>query len=239
MRRSIINEYDKLADKLANYVGAMKYRFMNLCVKSEPVALITVKIMIEGELKKIEDCCKVSKDDDYHFKLFPKYDEDMPAVRMGVARVHPEFKQEEKSIKMQVPDGTGKVVDYDVKYLELTMPEVDDDRYDVLKEGVKAVYDDCKFQMEFANSRSKTKFAELAPTETKENLDTLDAELDKLNKQWDEQRDRLYEQKMNEVNAAYEKWLVSKGKDEIAQMELEDAEGNDVTTRMKLSHKGQ
>jgi len=235
MRRATVNEYNKLADKLANHVGSMKYRFMNLCVKSEPVSLVSVEVLIEGKFKKLEDCCKVSKDDDYHFKLFPQYDDDMQAIMMGITRAHPEFKQEVKTISVTVPDGAGKDTDYKVKYLELTMPEVDDERYDLLTDSVKVIYDSCKAQMERANIRSKAVFASLAPGETPENLKLLDDELDKLNKQWNEHRDKQRDAKLDEINEAYNRWLSHMGQQEIARMEDEDAHGDGTAMRMRMS----
>ena len=72
-----------------------------------------------------------------------------------------------------VPDRNGEERNIDAKYILLTMPEVDDNRYDVLKEAVKVEYNLCKEQMEGANIVAQTKFATLAAGETKEDLETL------------------------------------------------------------------
>lgn len=234
MRRAIIFEYERLADNLANYVGLMNFRFMNLCIKAEPASLIPVEISIDGEKEKLENCADVAKEDDYQFMIIPKFEEDLKDIMRGIALSHPEFKQEIKTKTVVVPDEDGGERDYDVNYLLLTMPEVDDDRYDVLKEGVKLIYDDCKLRMETANNKAKIKIAQLAFTETKENLELLDKELDKLNKQWNEQRDKLRDNKIEEIDAAYNKWLGSFGREEIARMEEEDAHSTDAGMRMKM-----
>ena len=235
MRRATISEYDKLAELLANYVGVMKYRFMNLCIKSEPAALVPIEVKIEGEVKKLEECCKVSKDDDYHFKLFPDYDDDIPAIRQGVTKSHPEFKQEIKSLSIPIPDEKGGEKDYEVKYIELTMPEVDDDRFDVLKNAAKVIYEECKVQMETANAKSKAAFAQLVPQESKDDADRLYNELDTLYTQRNEHRDKLYEAKLDEITSAYNKWLAQQARNEIAKMEKEDAEG--TSNSIKLNRK--
>ena len=234
MRRAIIFEYERLADNLANYVGLMNFRFMNLCIKAEPASLIPVEISIDGEKEKLENCADVAKEDDYQFMIIPKFEEDLKDIMRGIALSHPEFKQEIQTKTVVVPDEDGGERDYDVKYLLLTMPEVDDDRYDVLKEGVKLIYDDCKLRMEAANNKAKVKFSQLAFTETKENLELLDKELDKLNKQWNEQRDKLRDNKIEEIDAAYNKWLGSFGREEIARMEEEDAHSTDAGMSMKM-----
>jgi hypothetical protein len=234
MRRAIIREYDKLAENLSNYVAVMNYRFMNLCVKAEPVSLLPITVMIDGESQKLEECVQLGKDGDYMFALFPKYEEDMGSIMRGVALAHPEFKQEIKQMSVTVPEENGREREQEVDYLQVTMPEVDDERYDVLKEGVKLVYDECKAQMEVANNKAKVKFTELSVIETKENLELLDNELDKLNNQWNAQRDRLRDIKLEEINSAYNKWLGAQAQKEIAMMEEEDARGTDAVNSTKM-----
>ena len=236
MRRAIINEYEKLTTNLSNYVGVMNFRFMNLCVKAEPVSLLPVEVMVEGEPKKLEDCASVAKKNDYQFMLLPKLEEDLKAIMRGVAMSHPEFKQEIITNSVTVPDPDGNDREQEVKYLEVTMPEVDDERYEVLKKGVDAIYDECKIQMEVANNKAKAKFTELAFTETEENLDLLNKELEKLNTQWNGQRDKLRDAKIEEIDNAYNKWLGVQGQKEIARMEEEDARGVDAVRSMKMDN---
>lgn len=234
MRRAIIREYDKLADKLSNYVGVMNYRFMNLCVKAEIVSLLPVKVMIEGESQKLEECANVLQESETEFRILPKYEEDLKDIMVGITMAHPEFKQDIKSMTVDIPDEDGAVQQQDYKYILLSMPAVDDDRYKVLKDGVKLSYDECKLQMEVANDRSKAKFAELASTETEGNMDLLKKELDKLNDQWNEQRDKLRDAKLDEINKAYNKWLATMAQNEIARMEEEDAHSLRSGMSMKL-----
>lgn len=233
MRKAIIKEYDKLADKLANFVAALNYRFMELCVKAEPVALLNVSPMIDGKVTKLEECAKVAKPDDYSFMVIPDFDEDLPAVQKSIFRAHPEFKMAIEIIKVDSMDEEGNPEEVDARYLRLTMPEVNDERYDVLKDGAKLLYEECKAQMEAANTMSKGKFAELATDETKENVERLDKALKKLNEQWDTKRDSLYQAKLDEIDKAYNKWLAGQAQQEIAKMEEDDARG--TTTGIRLS----
>lgn len=234
MRRATINEYEKLADKLSNNVGVMNYRFMDLCVKAEPVSLLPVEVLIEGETKKIEECANISKEGDFQFEVFPNYEEDLNAIMKSVMRFHPEFKQEIKTTRVSISDENGQDKGYDIRYLLLTMPEVNDDRYDVLKEGVKVIYNECKVQMELANNKSKVKFAELAMGETKENLELLDKELDKLNNQWNTQRDNLYNAKLQEIEDAHNKWLAEQDELERKRQEDEAAHSETAATSMRM-----
>lgn len=234
MRRATIAEYDRLADKLASLVAMMDYRFKNICVKAEEVSLLPITARIEGEDKNLEDCATIGKDDDYHFMIFPKYDEDMMDIAVAIARVHPEFRQERKSMPVTVPDRHGNEKEVDAKYILLTMPEVDDERYDVLKEAVKVEYNLCKEQMEGANIVAQAKFATLAAGETKEDLDILQEEVDNLNEEWSGKRDDIHAAKLKEIEDAHRKWQEEQEESNQQRREEEAARGESAATSMKI-----
>ena len=235
MRRATIREFDSLGEKYTNYIGIMDFRFRNLCIKSDPMALLPVKVLIEGELQNIEQCADVGKDNDYQFMVFPKYEEDLGQIAKGILEVHSEFKVEGKTMPIESVDENGNDQTVDVKYLLLTMPVVNDDRYKVLKDGVDAIYQDCKIQMESANNISKAKFAELAPGETKEDLDKLDKELKRLNKQWNEQRDKIHQAKLDDIEEAHNKWLAEQAEQMQQRTEQENARGEEAAHSMKMN----
>ena len=235
MRRATIREFDSLGEKYTNYIGIMDFRFRNLCIKSDPMALLSVKVLIEGELQNIEQCADVGKDNDYQFMVFPKYEEDLGQIAKGILEVHSEFKVEGKTMPIESVDENGNDQTVDVKYLLLTMPVVNDDRYKVLKDGVDAIYQDCIIQMESANNISKAKFAELAPGETKEDLDKLDKELKRLNKQWNEQRDKIHQAKLDDIEEAHNKWLAEQAEQMQQRTEQENARGEEAAHSMKMN----
>ena len=199
------------------------------------MALLPVKVLIEGELQNIEKCADVGKDNDYQFMVFPKYEEDLGQIAKGILEVHSEFKVEGKTMPIESVDENGNDQTVDVKYLLLTMPVVNDDRYKVLKDGVDAIYQDCKIQMESANNISKAKFAELAPGETKEDLDKLDKELKRLNKQWNEQRDKIHQAKLDDIEEAHNKWLAEQAEQMQQRTEQENARGEEAAHSMKMN----
>ena len=207
MRRVIIREFDQLSEALSNINAMFAFRLMNLCVKAEEVALLPVKVMVEGEMQNLEQCSSLHKKDDYTFVIIPKFDEDITQIGFGVAHVHPEFKQSVESTIVDVtqPDGSKKKVE--AHYIEVTMPEVDDNRYDVLKDGVKLAYEDCKMRMEVANAKADVKFAELCEGEEEANIDIIKQERKKLNDQWYGQRDKLYEDKLKEIEEAHLQYI--------------------------------
>ena len=236
MRRSIIKEFDQLGESLSNQSAQFAYRMKNLCVKAEEVALLPVEILIEGEFQKLESCATIGKKDDYSFMVFPNYEEDLETMGKGIFRVHPEFKQKIESMQVDSVDEAGKNKSMDVHYILLTMPEVDDDRYDVLKDGVKVCYEECKARMEVLNRKADAKFAELTIGDTDEDVKKLKAAREKLNEQWYGHRDKLYNEKLQEIEEAHNKWLAERGEEERKRMEDEASHNDNVALSMRMTH---
>ena len=145
------------------------YRYANLCIKADELSLLPIVIVVEGETKKFEDVANVAKDGEYAFKIFPKYDDDLEAVSMGITHEHPEFKQERKTLEVQTEDGKN----VEIPYLLVTMPPVDNDRHDVLKQGADALYQECKAQMEAAKTQAEAEIAMLMAGESKDAIDNV------------------------------------------------------------------
>ena len=206
MKREIIKEFDMLGDALSTLNAQFSYRLMNLCVKAEPVSLLSIEANIEGEFQKLEDCAQIGKEDDYSFQIVPNYDDDLPTLAQAVFREHPEFKQEFKKLQVDISEDPNNPDVHDVYYLQVTMPEVDDERYDLLKNGVKAYYEENKAQMEAVSAKYDAKFATLLDGESPEDVKKVKEARDKQTKTWYEQRDKIYNDKLQEIEDAHEKW---------------------------------
>jgi hypothetical protein len=206
MKREIIKEFDMLGDALSTLNAQFSYRLMNLCVKAEPVSLLSIEAMIEGEPQKLEECARIGKEDDYSFQIFPNYDDDISALAKAIFMDHPEFKQEMRTMQVDISEDESKPDMQDVYYIQVTMPEVDDNRYDVLKNGVKAFYEENKAQMEAVSAKYDAKFATLLDGESPEDVKKVKEARDKQTKTWYEQRDKIYNDKLQEIEDAHEKW---------------------------------
>ena len=234
MRRIIIKEFDKLAEDLSNFVAMFNFRMKDLCVKAEEVALLSVKVQVEGEMQNLEKCTTIGKKDDYNFMIFPNYDEDMPALQQGLFRAHPEFKQKIESMTVDVLGKDNKTTEKEARYVLVTMPKVDDDRYDLLKNAVKAMHEECKTQMQNANTRADVKLAELTIGEEKANIDLIKAKRDELNAQWNGKREELYNEKLQEIEDAHNQWLTEKAERDLQKEEERAARGEEVTYSMRM-----
>ena len=218
MKREIIKEFDMLGDALSTLNAQFAYRLMNLCVKAEPVSLLSIEAMIEGESQKLEDCTQIGKEDDYSFQIFPNYDGDIPALAQAIFMDHPEFKQEMKTMQVNISTDEDNPDMQDVHYIQVTMPEVDDNRYDVLKNGVKAYYEENKAQMESVCAKYDAKLATLLDGESEEDVKKVKKAREKQTKTWNEHRDTIYNDKLKEIEDAHEKWQYQQKKNKINRL---------------------
>ena len=222
MKRSVINKFGMMESKLSGYVAQLNYRFMNLCVKAEPMSLLSARFNIQGEEKQIEDVAQVSKKGDYQFMAIPNFEDDMAPLAVGIALKHPEFKQEYGEETVNVVDEQGDPQSVKVKYLLLTMPEVDDNRYDALKTAVDAAYNQCKTQMEAVVERAEPEIALLQEGEDQQDIDRVKAVVERLKKSYNDQREKLYDENMKEIEEGHENWLIKQSEVRISRRRTEN-----------------
>lgn len=207
MKRAITNQFDQLVEKLTSYVAMLNFRYLNLCIKAEEASLIPVRVHIEGTDKNLEQVAYTAKKDEYRFWIVPKYEEDLPQICEGVARVHPEFKQKIDTVKVDGFDDEFSPAERDVTILQLTMPEVNDDRHDILKDAADLFYEECKVKMEAAVAKASAEMAVLAVGESEEDIEAMEDTVKKIDGKLKEQRDKLHDDKLKEIEEAYQAWI--------------------------------
>lgn len=235
MRRTVLKEYDQFGEDLSNHCTRFAYRLMNLCVKAEEVALLPIEVMVEDELQKLEDCASLAKKDEYTFMVVPKFDEDMPAICMGVTTEHPEFKQDFDTFTVTSVDETGESIEQEVRYLLLKMPAVDNDRYKVLKDGVEALYQECKGEMEFVSNKYEASLSALSVGESEPELKRLKKAIDKTIDQWEGHRDKLYKEKLQEIEDAHNMWMADRVEETLDNMEEQEAHNEEAGFSMRIN----
>ena len=207
-----------LGDALSTLNAQFAYRLMNLCVKAEPVSLLSVEAMIEGESQKLEQCSQIGKEDDYSFQVYPNYDGDIPALAQAIFKEHPEFKQEFKTMQVDISTDENNPDMQDVHYIQVTMPEVDDNRYDVLKNGVNAFYEENKAQMEAVSAKYDAKLASLIEGESDQDIKKLKEAREKQTNSWNQQRDNIYEAKIKEIEEGHDRWQSNQKMDKLNRL---------------------
>ena len=234
MKRAIINQLGQLSEQLKGYVGALNYRYLNLCVKAEEASLLPIQVPIEDEFKNLEDVAYAGKKtgDDYSLYIVPKIQDDMRDIQQAVMKFHPEFIQEVQKEKVNAGEDGGE---QEVQLLRLKMPEVNDDRYDLLKQGVDTFYNMCKAEMEQAKMEADIQFATLSVDESPEDIDKLKKGVDETNDMWVKKRDQLRDDKLKEIEEAHNQWLADQQASAQKKQEEHAAHNEEVGSSMRIN----
>jgi hypothetical protein len=155
-----------------------------------------------------------------------------------VFEAHPEFKQQ---FMLRPTEGEDQELEpkqlYDptvqgFKYLLCTMPEVDKNRYDLLKNGVKALHGECISKINILNMQTKAALTDGSFLSTQKDMDEAEARLKELYDTTKEKADQLLQDKLDEIEEAYKHYLEG---DKSANDDEEAYDpGYDVLTGMRL-----
>ena len=236
MKRAIYKEFDQYGDDLSGHCARFSYRLMNLCVKAEEVSLLPVEVLIDGDLQRIEECAKIAKKDEYTFMVVPNFEEDLTAVAQGVFLEHPEFIQKVESMTVDGVDEEGKPVSSDMPYLLLTMPKVDNDRYKVLKDSAKALYEECKAAMELATAGADVKLPPLMVGESEEDIKRFNKMRDQLEAEWNGHREKVYQEKLQEIEDAHNLWMADNVESILDRFEDDAAHNDNAGSSFRLNY---
>jgi ribosome recycling factor len=189
-----------MESRLGGYVTLLVYRYANLCVKAQPLSLLSAQIIDEEMgVMKLEQVAGVMLLDEYHLKLVPFDPRFNFPLCKAIMKEHPEFKQD-----LVKPENGEE----DERILILTMPEVNKDRRDVLIDSVNVLFDGCKAKMDKTSAEYRLKLEKkilTLPTED-ERTEAKDA-LDSSIKNHQGIVDKVKEDKVKEIEEAYQRYL--------------------------------
>lgn len=201
MKIAIENLIREMEGKLSGFTTLLIYRYANLCVKAQPMALLSAEIIDDelGEMK-IEEVAGVTMPDEYHLKLIPYDPRFNFSLCKAIKKEHPEFKQE-----LVAPEDAD---DEKERYLILTMPEVNKDRRDALIQAVDTLYDGCKAKIDktCADYRLKLEKKIVALPSDDERNEAKDA-MEAAIKNYQGLVDTTKAEKVKEIEEAYQHYL--------------------------------
>ena len=217
MRRSIKLIIGEMDAKLTGYSSMLNYRYMNLCVKAEPAALLSMTITdIEGNLYHIEEVADSMQADEFTFEIVPHEMEMLPFIQKGIAETHSEFKQEVIKPKEDEHFFVASSADYDKeRHIVCTMPEVDNNRYDVLKQSVKALYDERMVEMDKVKAEYTKTLSERTADLPKEEADEAKDKMEALFKQYSDICKQYHDTKEQEIEESYKQWQLNQAEERL------------------------
>ena len=233
MRKAIEILIGEMESKLGGYAALLNYRFLNLCVKAEPVALLSITVEDEeGEVQNLDDLADAMLKNDYQFEVIPRFPKQIPNICKGFLATHPEFKQEVVSPE---PEDRLYQDKENEQHIILTVPEVNQDRHDTLMDAVKVLYDQCKVQVDKVNGEYSAKLAakiiELPEEEMKEAKDKL-AESQQM---YVKLCDDYLANKQKEIEDAYQHFQEEQAAKKAEADELAAARGEKAGQQLQLN----
>ena len=231
MTFQILDILNNMESRLYGYCALLAYRYMNICVKPEPVSLLSTSVIIDDKPYDIEKVAKVMLPDDKSLQLIPVEQSLIPDITQAILLEHPEFKLDivdDPSAKRESDDA------FVPKMIVLTVPPVDKDGKKSMLDLVDALYQDCdkRMKLDFDVEAAKAGVAAITlPEETQK--ETKKAFEDSYNN-FVEQVKKYRENKTKEIEDAYALWCEENGNNEKKEREEKEAENRDAAFKMAL-----
>ena len=232
MKKAIEIVIKEMEGKLSGYCALLNYRYMNLCVKAEPVALLSVELEDEnGERRKLEEMADAMLANKYQFEIVPKKSRELFLICKGFKEAHPEFKQEivtpEENFKFHADQD-------DEKHIIYTVPEVNQDRHDFLMDAVKTLHDECKVQLEKVNVTYPPKLAPKLIGLPEEEIEEAKKKLEETQQNYLKMCDDFLAKKQQEIEDAYKHYLDEQAAKKAESDEKAAARGETAGQQMRL-----
>ena len=229
MRKSIGALIGEMKNKMSGYTVMLQYRYMNLCVKAEPAALLSFTVTDdEGEETNLEEVASAGLANDYQFEIYPNDPKMVFAICKGIKEAHPEFKIDTRTEESDEESEENQVA------IVCTMPEVNKDRHDLLIEGVDTLYDQCKAKLDANHATYKTRLTAKLVGSSEDDIQEAEDELEKVYKTHDDICLEYKEEKVKEIEEAYQCYLDEQKKKQDAADERAAARGENAKTQYRV-----
>ena len=233
MKTSVENLLTSARKKMSGYAALYNYRMHNLSVKADPEALLSISVELEEEELPIEKVAwaRNAEGRDDQFEIFPMARKLLVPIVKGIKSVHPEYDLDLRNVN----DDEEEEEELKEKYILATMPVVDDNRHDVMPDGVKLLSDACEAQLKATFTRYS---AEIALQLADAPAGDLDEAKDALQELYDTATDlckQFRENKEKEIEDAYQLYLAGKEEKEMTEQEEQAAHNAQAGLKMKLN----
>ena len=222
MNNFITFELTDLSQKMKGYNMLFNYRMSNFCVKAEPTALMPVTVAMGDMEYNLEEVANIMRPDDFTFDVYPKNPNNLQAIINGIFDSHPEFKMELKTDKAEIEGGK------DRQHVIYTMPPVDKNRRKLLNEAAKTFHKECTVNLDITYAELQPRLVEPYATMSPVDVDEARKAFKKVYDTAREQCDKMLEQKLNEIEEGYQRYLSG----DNDQINAPDAGDDD----MEISH---
>lgn len=199
MNDYIAVEISDFSQKENGYLTLFYIRLGILNVKADPQSMLPVTVTLGDTEYNFEDVADATKPDDYTFDVTPKNDNNTMAIVKGVFEMHPEFKV--KVMYKEFADGSKK------RHIVYTMPDVDKDRRDLLKETSNIFYNECLVKLEAAYTKRLADTVQLF-LKVPDEADDAKKTFKKIYEVTKDNAEKLLNLKLDEIEEGYQRYLM-------------------------------
>lgn len=223
MRKRIFDLIKESQTLFSAHAMSYCYKMMNLCLTSDPAAMLSFKVNYEGKLFNLEDVAVVTLPDKTHYMIYPQDQDLVLPIIKAMMKPHPEFK----------PEILEEDKDYPLRIL-VTVPEVDDDRHDLLLDAIDTLTQETETNMDILNKKYTARILEIIPLKAVDEIDEAKESLKSIQDYFKEICDKQHTKKLEEVENAYNAWKSQNTEKSTAKQEKEAAAGEKVGLSMSL-----
>ena len=224
-----INElFEEIKGKLNGFAMLYYFHLCNLCIKADPMALLSATVELNGTELNLEDVADAALADDYTFAITPRSAEYIFPICKSIKLEHPEFKMDEKKEPNPLTDEEETVIYY-------TMPEVNEDRRDVCMDYIKARYEFASAKMEVAYTTGSAKIVAKMAGASEESIEKVKEELQNVYNQHKDMCDKFRDDKIKEVEEGYQRYLDAQSEQDKQKAETQAAEGKSSVFSMNMN----
>jgi ribosome recycling factor len=225
--------------RMNGYTALMSFRFVNLCIKADPLALLPVTATIDGADYDLEALAQVCTPEEDQYLIIPNEQDYIFAICKGIAKAHPEFKIEKEAKPKEDKGGGEKDEDEQnaeeqEQLIRCTVPEVNKDRHDLLMEGIGLLADETKGKIDKTFTTCTAKITKAMAGESPENMNEAKKLLQETYDGHTDLCKQYREHKENEVENAYQRYLKQKEEEETVQKEEDKSRGENTRFSMKF-----
>ena len=226
--KKINNLIEEAQQKMNGYAMLYFFHLSNLCIKAEPMALLSTTVEIDGREVNLEDVATIRQPNDKQFAITPKDPEYLFPICKGIKLEHPEFEMEEKRERNEFTDEEETVIYY-------TMPVVNEDRHDVCMDYIKMRYEAITTKMEVVFTAHSTKIAAKMIGANAENIDAVKEKMQEIYDWHTNLCKEFRADKEKEVEEAYQEYLKKESEQAQQAEDTKAAQGTDTMFSMNMN----
>ena len=229
MKKTVVALLDEAQKKMGGYVALLNYRYMNLCIKAVPEALLAIMVKTEEGDEPIENVAKArnAKDREDQFEILPMAPDLLLPIVKGIKTAHPEFDLDIRNVD---PDSDDKDQQ---QYIVATMPTVDQNRHDILMQAVATLSDACAGILDMTVADYAARIVVKLIGAPAEEIDEAKDILQQIRDKHDEMCANYRAEKEQEIEDAYTRYQEAQNQQASEQQEEEAANNEQAGLQMK------